>query len=66
MLQEALGNLAIPQQWDRLRFRYMRGGGYDRPLALLVVGCFVMIWQKKDHTIQLSIRLQKFRIVDLV
>lgn len=61
----AMGNLAIAQQRDEERFRHMRGGGYDRPKALFVVGDFAMLKQAKDHTIQPSVRPHILQIVEL-
>ena len=36
-------NLAIAQQRDQERYRYVRGGKYDRPKTAFKVGDFVMV-----------------------
>ena len=61
----AMRNLAIAQQRDKERYRHVRGGKYDRPKAKFVVGDFVMVKQKKDHTLQPSVRPHILRIVEM-
>ena len=61
----AMRNLAIAQQRDQERFRHVRGGGYDRPKAKFEVGQFVMVKQKKKHTLQPSVRPHILRIVNI-
>lgn len=43
-------NLAIAKQCDGEIYRYVRGGGYDRPKAKLTIGEMVMLRQNKYHT----------------
>ena len=61
----AMRNLAISQQRDKERFRHVRGEGYDRPKAKFAVGQFVVVKQKKKHTLQPSVRPHILRIVDM-
>ena len=61
----AMRNMAIAQQRDKERYRLVRGGKYDRPKAKFAVGDFVMVKQKKDHTLQPSVRPHILRIVEL-
>ena len=61
----AMRNLAIAQQRDKERYRHVRGGKYDRPKAKILVGDFVMVKQKKDHTLQPCVRPHILRIVEM-
>ena len=60
-----LANLAIAQQRDEERYRHVRGGKWDRPKAKFFVGEFVMLRQKKKHTLMPSVRPHILRIIEL-
>ena len=61
----AMRNMAISQQRDEERFRHVRGGKWDRPKVKFVVGEYVMLRQKKAHTLMPSVRPHILRIVEL-
>ena len=61
----AMRNNSIAQQRDMERFRHVRGGKYDRPKAKFVVGEFVMLRRKKNHTLQPSGRPHILKILEL-
>ena len=61
----AMRNMAISQQRDMERFRHVRGGKYDRPKAKFVVGEFVMLRQKKNHTLQPGVRPHILQVKEL-
>ena len=47
----AMRNLAIAQERDKKRYRFVRGGKYLKPKATFKVGEYVLVKRSKDHTL---------------
>lgn len=58
-------NLAIAQQRGMERFRFVRGGGYDKPEPKSMLGEYVLLNSSKVNTSQPSVTPPIFRMIGL-
>ena len=58
-------NLAIAQERDKMRFRFVRGGSYIKPKAEFKVGEYVLVKQSKIDTLQPSIYPHILRVMEI-
>ena len=61
----AMRNLAIAQERDKKRYRFVRGGKYLKPKATFKVGEYVLVKQSKNHTLQPSVYPHILRVMEL-
>ena len=51
----AMRNLAIAQERDKMRFRFVRGGSYIKPKAEFQVGEYALVKQSKENSMDIAI-----------
>ena len=61
----AMKNLAIAQERDKKRHRFVRGGKYQKAKATFHVGEYVMVKQSTLNTLQPSVYPHTLRVMEL-